>query len=117
MNGAKENTVMPDNNVCRTIWSAQLFLLFMCRPTFLIARTFIEIVKIVSNHNLETCTEPLKAKSRKPAFSMPKLIFVEGDSHCCHRAIRYCPYFLESPSTFSSCFSSIIQSFYVLITS
>src|SRR6218665_1656832 len=30
---------------------------------------------------------------------------------------RYCPFSLESPSTFSSCFSPIIQSFYVLITS
>src|SRR6218665_1625217 len=29
---------------------------------------------------------------------------------------RYCPFSLESPSTFSSCFSPIIQSFYVLIT-
>src|SRR6218665_1456910 len=30
---------------------------------------------------------------------------------------RYCPFSLESPPTFSSCFSLIIQSFYVLITS
>ena len=34
-----------------------------------------------------------------------------------HIFCRYCPFSLESPSTFSSCFSPIIQSFYVLITS
>src|SRR6218665_1291672 len=31
--------------------------------------------------------------------------------------LHYCPFSLESPSTFNPCFSPIIQSFYVLITS
>jgi len=34
---------------------------------------------------LETCIEPIKAMSREPAYSMPKLIYVEGDIHFCHR--------------------------------
>src|SRR6218665_141077 len=42
-----------------------------------------------------------------------------GQPWPCLDLSRYCPFSLESPSTFSSCFSPILQSFcmYVLITS
>jgi len=47
----------------------ELFLLFTCRPTFWIERTFVELVKLASNRDLEISTAPIKSKSWEPAYS------------------------------------------------
>src|SRR6218665_353359 len=63
---------------------------------------------------------PTSASSLRPLRSLDRreLCPSDQDNHG-HVEIffRYWPFSLESPSTFSWCFSLIIQSFYVLITS
>ena len=88
--------------------------------------------------HLRFCQHHTKAKSQVPAYTLAlyKIKLSKPDdysrfiseqdqkinSETCHMLlllgpIRYWPFSLESPSTFSLRFSLIIQSFYVLITS
>jgi len=78
-------------------------------------------------------TATLRRGQAKMMMMMMKNIFISNEgvekNYNFHQAVitnhsnywgilfRYSPFTLESPSTFSSCFSLIIQSFYVLITS